>query len=142
MTRNAEAVFVLAATVLASLGVAMVQFSAGIWLDSAVSLTFVSFALAFGALHVAFRMWAPNANTMILPLAAFLTALGTIEVFRLDPELASIQRWSLLLAGGVTTALLLFLRDEGVVVLRRYRYLFLATAVLLAACGGGDAGGA
>ena len=54
MTRNAEAVFVLAGTVLASLGVAMVQFSTGIWLDSAVALTFVSFALAFGALHVAF----------------------------------------------------------------------------------------
>lgn len=131
MTRNAEAVFVLAGTVLASLGVAMVQFSAGIWLDSAVALTFVSFALAFGALHVAFRMWAPNANTMILPLAAFLTALGTIEVFRLDPELAALQRWWLVVAGVAGAAVVWLLRTSGVAVLRRYRYLFLAAAMVL-----------
>ena len=54
MTRNTEGAFVLAGTVLASIGVAMVQFAAGIWLDSAVALTFFSFVLAFGSLHIAF----------------------------------------------------------------------------------------
>jgi peptidoglycan glycosyltransferase len=131
MTRNTEAAFVLAGTVLASVGVAMVQFAAGIWLDSAVALTFVSFALAFGALHVAFRMWAPNANTMIVPIATFLTALGTIEVFRLDPELAALQRWWLVFAGVAGAAVVWALRTSGVAVLRRYRYLFLAAAMVL-----------
>ena len=46
MTRNTEAVFVLAGTAQASDGVAMVQFSAGNWLDSAVALTAVSYILA------------------------------------------------------------------------------------------------
>jgi cell division protein FtsW (lipid II flippase) len=131
MTRNTEAVFILAATVLASLGVAMVQFAGGVWLDSAVALTFVSFALAFGSLHVAFRLWAPNANAMILPIAAFLTALGTVEVFRLDAELAALQRWWLVFAGVVGAAIVWLLRSTGVAVLWRYRYLFLAAAMVL-----------
>jgi cell division protein FtsW (lipid II flippase) len=131
MTRNAEAVFILAATVLASLGVAMVQFANGLWLDSEVALTFVSFALAFGSLHVAFRLWAPSANTMILPIAAFLTALGTVEVFRLDAELAALQRWWLVFAGAAGAAIIWLLRSSGVAVLRRYRYLFLAAAMIL-----------
>ena len=33
MTRNTEAVFILAGTVLASVGVAMVEFAGGGWLD-------------------------------------------------------------------------------------------------------------
>ena len=131
MTRNTEVAFVVAATVLASVGVAMVQFSAGIWLDSAVALTAISFILAFGSLHVAFRLWAPNANTMILPVAAFLTALGTIEVFRLDPELAALQRWWLVFAGAAGAGVVWLLRTSGVAVLRRYRYLFLAAAMVL-----------
>ena len=39
MTRNTEAAFIVAGTVLASVGVAMVQFAGGMWLDSAVALT-------------------------------------------------------------------------------------------------------
>jgi peptidoglycan glycosyltransferase len=109
----------------------MVQFSAGIWLDSAVALTAVSFILAFGSLHVAFRLWAPNANTTILPIATFLTALGTIEVFRLDPELAALQRWWLVFAGAAGAGVVWLLRTSGVAVLRRYRYLFLAAAMVL-----------
>ena len=131
MTRNTEAVFVLAGTVLASVGVAMVQFAAGVWLDSAVALTFVSFALAFGSIHVAFRLWAPNANMMILPIATFLSALGTIEVFRLDSELAALQRWWLVFACFAGAAVVWLLRSSGVAVLRRYRYLFLAAAMVL-----------
>ncbi|MGB5533513.1 MAG: FtsW/RodA/SpoVE family cell cycle protein, partial [Acidimicrobiia bacterium] len=95
------------------------------------ALTFFSFVLAFGSLHIAFRMWAPNANTMILPIATFLTALGTIEVFRLDPELAALQRWWLVFAGIAGATVVWLLRTSGVAVLRRYRYLFLAAAMVL-----------
>ena len=131
MTRNTEAAFILAGTVLGSVGVAMVQFANGVWLDSAVALTFISFVLSFGALHVAFRLWAPNANNLILPIATFLTAIGTIEVFRLDPDLAALQRWWLVFAGVAGGAVIWSLRSSGVAVLRRYRYLFLAAAMVL-----------
>lgn len=129
MTRNAEAALILAATVLASMGVAMVQFAAGDWLDADVALTFIVFAFAFGSIHVAFRAWAPNANPLILPVATFLAAIGFIEVFRIDPERAALQRWWLGIAAVMAVVVLWLLRDRGVAVLRRYRYLFLAAAV-------------
>ncbi len=131
MTRNAEAVLILAATTLAALGVAMVQFVAGTWLDADVALTFIAFAFSFGSIHVAFRAWAPNATTLILPIAAFLSAVGFIEVFRIDPDLAALQRWWLGFAGIAAAFTVWLLRDTGVAVLRRYRYLFLVSAVLL-----------
>ena len=131
MTRNAEAALLAAAAVVAAMGVALVNFAVGRGFDAQVALTFLVFAFSFGSIHMALRRWAPEGNPYLFPIAAFLTAIGFTEIYRLDPELASIQRWSMLLAGGVTTTVLLILRDEGVVVLRRYRYLFLAGAVLL-----------
>jgi cell division protein FtsW (lipid II flippase) len=131
VTRNAEAALLAAAAIVASMGVALVNFAAGAGFDAQVALTFLVFGVSFGSIHMALRRWAPEGNPYLFPIAAFLAAIGFTEIYRLDPELASIQRWSLLLAGAVTTAVLLFLRDEGVIMLRRYRYLFLATAVLL-----------
>ena len=131
MTRNAEAALLAAAVVVASMGVALVNFAAGRGFDAQIALTFLVFAVSFGSIHMALRRWAPEGNPYLFPIAAFLTAIGFTEIYRLDPELASIQRWSMLLAGAVTTAVLLLLRDEGVVMLRRYRYLFLAGAVVL-----------
>ncbi len=113
------------------MGVALVNFAMGRGFDAQVALTFLVFAVSFGSIHMALRRWAPEGNPYLFPIAAFLTAIGFTEIYRLDPGLASIQRWSMLLAGGITTAVLLLLKDEGVVMLRRYRYLFLAGAVLL-----------
>lgn len=130
MTRNAEAALLAAAAVVASMGVALVNFATGSGFDAQVALTFLVFAVSFGSVHMALRRWAPEGNPYLFPIAAFLAAIGFTEIYRLDPGLASVQRWSLLLAGAVTTTVLLLLRDEGVVMLRRYRYLFLAAAVL------------
>ena len=131
MTRNAEAALLVAAAVVASMGVALVNFASGSGFDAQVALTFLVFAVSFGSVHMALRRWAPEGNPYLFPIAAFLAAIGFTEIYRLDPSLASIQRWSLLLAGTVTTTVLLLLRDEGVILLRRYRYLFLATAIVL-----------
>jgi peptidoglycan glycosyltransferase len=131
VTRNAEAALLAAAAVVASMGVALVNFARGSGFDAQIALTFLVFAVSFGSIHMALRRWAPEGNPYLFPIAAFLTAIGFTEIYRLDPALASIQRWSLLLAGAATTAVLLMLRDEGVIMLRRYRYLFLAGAVLL-----------
>lgn len=131
MTRNAEAALLVAAAIVASMGVALVNFASGTGFDAQVALTFLVFAVGFGTVHVALRRWAPEGNPYLFPIAAFLAAIGFTEIYRLDPGLASIQRWSLLLAGAVSAAVLLLLRDEGVSMLRRYRYLFLATAVML-----------
>lgn len=131
MTRSAEAALLGAAVVIAAMGVALVNFATGEWLDAQVALTVLVFGASFGAVHIAVRRWAPTASPFLFPIAAFLTAIGFAEVYRLDPNLASIQRWSLLVAAAASSLLLYLLREEGVAVLRRYRYLFLTGAVAL-----------
>ncbi len=131
MTRNAEAALLLCAAVLAAMGVALVNFATGDGFDAQVALTFLVFVMAFGTVHMALRRWAPSANPYLYPLAAFLAAIGFIEVYRLNRDLAALQRWSLLVAAGIAALVLFLLRNEGVAVLRRFRYIFLLIAVVL-----------
>ena len=70
----------------------------GVGLDAQVALTFIVFIGAFGSVHLSLRRWAPSANPYLFPLAAILAAVGLTEVYRLDPDLGSVQRWSLLIA--------------------------------------------
>lgn len=129
MSRGVELGLVTAASLIAAVGISMVGFARGSWLDAQVALTFVTFAVTFGSLHLAFRAWAGNASQLLLPIAAFLAAIGFIEVYRIDPELASLQRWSFLAASAGGVLVVWLLRNTGVAVLRRYRYLFLATGL-------------
>lgn len=131
MNRQTEAVLLAAASVLAAMGVALVNLTGGRGPDAQVALTFIVFMLAFGTIHLSVRRWASDSSPLLFPLAAFLSALGFTAVYRLDPELAAIQRWSLLVAAGVASLTLFVLRNEGVSVLRRFRYLSLVGAILL-----------
>ncbi len=129
MTRSAEAALIIAAAGLAGFGVALVNFAEGGALDAQSALTFLVFLLAFGALHAAIRQWAPESVPYLLPLAATLTAVGFVEVYRLDRELASLQRWWLLSGAALGVIVLWTTRASGLEPLRRYRYLLLVTAV-------------
>jgi peptidoglycan glycosyltransferase len=129
MTRRAEAGLIVAAALLASIGVAIVEFTHGNWLDAQVALTFLAFVASFGGLHLATIRWAPGASSLIVPIASFLTAVGFVEIYRLDGGLAALQRWSLLTAAGAGSLLLWVLRDTGVSVLRKYRYVLLAVGI-------------
>lgn len=129
MTRKAEAGLIVAAALLASIGVAIVEFTNGNWLDAQVALTFLAFVGTFGGIHLATVRWAPGASSLLVPIAAFLTAVGFIEIYRLDSHLAALQRWSLLVAAAVGSLILWLLRDAGVAVLRRYRYVLLAFGI-------------
>ena len=131
MTRRAEAGLLVAASLLAAIGVAMVDFTQGSWLGAQVAVTLLAFLGSFGGLQIAVRLWAPGASSLLLPTAAFLSALGFIEIYRLDPELAAIQRWSLLVTAAIGAAILWALSGPGVSVLRKYRYVILAIAVAL-----------
>ena len=96
MSRNAEAALLAGAAVLAALGISIVRVAGGESPDAQTALTFLVVALAFGSLHLAFRQWAANASPYLLPLTALLTAVGLVEIFRLDPSAAGLQRWWLL----------------------------------------------
>ncbi len=100
MPRTAEAGLIVAASGLATLGVVLVGLAAGTGFDARAGLTFLMFLIAFGGLHLAIRQTAPNANTLLLPLAALLSAIGLTVVYRLDPARAGLQRWWLLIAAG------------------------------------------
>lgn len=129
MTRDAEAALLVGATVIASMGVGLVNLAQGGVIDAQVALTFVVFAISFGSLHVAIRRWSAGASPFLLPLAAILTSLGFIEIYRISPRFAALQRWWLLIAAALAALLLFALRRTGIAPLRRYRYTSLTISV-------------
>lgn len=129
MTRNAEAVLVVVASALAAFGVALVEFAGGEAIGAQVGLTFLVFVIAFGGIHVALRAWAPDATPLLLPPVSLLAAIGFLEVYRLSPYRAGLQRWWILLAAAFACALLAALSRGGLAMLRRYRNLMLLAAV-------------
>ena len=120
-----------AGATLAALGIALVNFGLGGTVDARVPLTLVVFGIAYGGIHLAVRRWAGDASPYLFPLAAILSAVGITEVYRIDKSLGANQLWWLLIASGVAVLVLYALRDAGVAVLRRYRYLFLIAAMVL-----------
>jgi len=129
VTRAAEASLLLAASIIATMGVALVNLAGSGSIDAQVALTFGVFVVAFGSIHLAIRQWAPSAIPLFFPIAAILTAVGFVEVYRVDPGLGSDQRWWLLVSAGASALVLFWLRDSGVALLRRYRYVFLVVGL-------------
>ncbi len=129
MSRPAEAALVLAAAGLAAFGVSLVNFAEGGTIDAQTALTFLVFVIAFGSLLAAMRAWAPASVPFLIPLAATIAAVGFVSVYRLDRELADLQRWWLILGSGLAVLALYLMRVNGLDPLRRYRYLFLVAAV-------------
>jgi cell division protein FtsW (lipid II flippase) len=131
VTRRAESVLLGSSAALAAFGVALVELSQGQHISAEVGLTFFVFVAAFGGVHLAIRSWANLAGTALLPLASILTATGFVEIYRLDPDLASRQRWWLLISAILASGLLFGLKKSGTDLVRRYRYLILVSAVVL-----------
>lgn len=129
MTRTAEGVLIAVASALAAFGVALVDFAAGETVGAQVGLTFLVFVIAFGAIHVALRTWAPDATPLLLPPVALVSAIGFMEVYRLSPYRAGLQRWWILIAAAAACALLGLVSRAGLAVLRRYRNLMLLVTV-------------
>jgi len=133
VSRRAETSLVVLASFIAAAGTALVTVTADRRLTLDTAAAFGAHVTTFGGLLVAVRRWAPSASRVLLPPVAFITALGVVEVFRIDRDLGRIQRWWLLLAAALAAAALYLLRNRGVETLRRYRYLFLAAALALLA---------
>ncbi|MFQ5523765.1 MAG: FtsW/RodA/SpoVE family cell cycle protein [Acidimicrobiia bacterium] len=131
MTRNAEAATLLAASVLAAFGVTLVNLAKGGAVDVQTGLTFLVFLIAFGGVHFAVRTWASRATPLLLPPVAALTAIGFMEIYRLNAGEAGLQRWWLLIAAGLAVLVLALLSTTSVSVLRRYRYVILTVSVAL-----------
>ena len=131
MTRTAEAILVTVGSALAAFGVALVDFAGGESVGAQVGLTFLVFLISFGGIHLAVRAWAPDASPLILPPIVLLAAIGFMEVYRLSPDRAVLQRWWLLIASGIAVGLMALLSRHGLSLLRRYRNLTLLIAIAL-----------
>ena len=129
MSRRAESALIGFAALIVTAGTALVTLTADDRLTIDTLAAAVTHVVAFGGLLLAFRKWAPAATRLLLGPVAFVTALGSIEVFRIDRDLGRIQRWWLLLAALIAGGSLFLMRRQGLELLRRFRYLFLAAAL-------------
>lgn len=133
MNRLTEATLLVGAAAVAAFGVTLVNLAQEKGVDAQVGLTFLVFLLAFGAVHVGLRTFAPRAVPYLLPPAALLAALAFIEIYRISPFRAGLQRWWLLIGAAGAVVTLATLRRTGVAVLRRYRFLLFGVTLLLLA---------
>jgi len=129
VTSRTETGLVVAASAITGLGMALVAAGDGVPGVADVIITPLLFLAAFGGLHLAIRAWAPGGVRHVLPLVALLAAVGIIEVSRIDPGLGRLQRWWMLIGAVIASGALWLLRDRGVAVLKRFRHLFLLTAI-------------
>jgi cell division protein FtsW (lipid II flippase) len=131
MTRKAEGFSIVLASALGAFGVTLVNFANSETVDAQTALTFLVFVIAFGGLFVAVLTWAPRASSLLLAPVAAITAIGFLEVYRLDPVRAGLQRWWLLIGAAVAAGVLYLLHLGSTEILRRYRYIILLISVLL-----------
>jgi cell division protein FtsW (lipid II flippase) len=129
MGRTGEGVLIVAASLLAAFGVALVNFANDGSVDAQTGLTFLVFLFAFGTLVASVRAFAPRATPLLIPPVVALVALGFFQIYRLDPVRAGLQRWWLLIAAAVGSLVLFALSRGTTSVLRRYRNLILIVSV-------------
>ena len=84
------------------------------------------FALCLAA-HVLLRIRLPHADPYLFPLAALLSAVGLVVIYRIDDGLAGRQATLFLLGLVVFALTIIFLRDYHV--LERYRYLIAVGSI-------------
>ncbi len=75
----------------------------------------------FVAMHVTLRLRAPHADPYLLPTVGVLSAIGLVELDRINPALAADQALWMAVGGTAFVATLLLLPDHRV--LERYTYL-------------------
>ena len=79
--------------------------------------------------HLFIRARLPDADPYMFPLAALLAAVGLVEIYRIDPELAREQAQWFVVGLAFFCATIVFLRD--IQKLERYRYLIALGSIAL-----------
>jgi len=109
--RNRELIFLLPALILTTLGFALVYTLKAETLSWS-SLTYGALFLGlFGIAHLGRRFLVPQADPYLLPIAALLSTLGLLLLYRLNADLALKQAMWLVVGLMVFLLMLLFVRD-------------------------------
>jgi cell division protein FtsW (lipid II flippase) len=128
--RNRELTYLVAVAALTALGFASVYIARQAVIGWG-SLTYAAFFMGlYLAAHLIARITVPNADPYLLPLAAFLTAVGLTEIYRLGPSDAFKQGLWIVIGVALFGAALVRLRFDYRV-LESYKYLFGVGAVAL-----------
>src|SRR5829696_716788 len=128
--RNRELLNLVVVGLLTAIGFASVYIARSSLVD-ATSLTYAGlfFALYLAA-HLVARFAVPEADPVLLPLAALLSAMGVTMIYRLDPDDAFRQALWIVIGVSLFALTLLALRHDYRRV-EAYKYLFGITAVVL-----------
>jgi cell division protein FtsW (lipid II flippase) len=121
--RGAELGLGLLAVIVAAFGYLLVQLAQKPDVPPDLWVIFGAVLALFVAAHLAVRRLAPDANQVLLPIAALLNGLGFVTVARLDSNLGRIQAaWT---AVSVLAFVLTLVGVRRIRTLERYRYSFL-----------------
>lgn len=116
------------AVIIAAFGYLLVQLSQTPDVPPDLWVIFAGVLGLFIGAHFAVRRLAPNADPVLLPLAALLNGLGFVTVARLDPGLGRVQAvWT---AVSIVAFILTLALVKRIRTLERYRYTFLFFGML------------
>lgn len=133
--RKTEAWLLLLTAVVTLMAVVSLELAQGNELSSGIFLLVGGFFLIFLVAHLVMNWVAPDADQVMLPVAALLNGLGLVMIYRIDlatgMSLAKSQIMWMVLGVGLLVAVLVFLKDHRS--LQDYAYLMgLVGLVLLA----------
>jgi cell division protein FtsW (lipid II flippase) len=110
--RNRELLNLLVVGLLTGIGFASVYIARS-EVVSPESLTYAAFfVFLYLVAHVVARLTVPHADPYLLPLAAFLTAVGVTEIYRLEPEDAFRQGLWVVIGVGLFSLTLVAMRRD------------------------------
>ncbi len=128
--RNTELLLLIAATPIVLLLFIMDLVNQGTALSFSTLIVPIGLVIAFGISHIAVRIFAPNADAVILPIVFLLAGIGITFVMRLSPDLAVRQVMWLFLAIAFMVAVLVVVKRLDV--FSHYKYIIgLAGLILL-----------
>lgn len=125
--RTRELGFLVPAALLGLLGLATVATARADAFETGPLPGALGVLAVFLAMHVALRLRAPLADPYVLPAIGVLTAIGLVQLHRIDPGLAADQAAWVAVGGAVFVGVVAALPDHHV--LERYRYLIGLSAV-------------
>lgn len=109
--------------------------STNVTLNHASSLSLTYGLLFLGlclAAHLVIRFVLPYADPYLFPLAAVLSSVGIVMVYRINPSLARQQAQWMVLGLVLFAVTIVWLRRSGVGILERYRYTIAAVGIVMA----------
>jgi cell division protein FtsW (lipid II flippase) len=119
--RTRELGFLVPAALLGFLGIATVASARTDSMDLGPVPGAIGVLVVFLAMHVTLRIRAPHADPYLLPAVGVLSAIGLVELDRINPALAADQAVWMAVGGAAFIGTLALLPDHRV--LERYTYL-------------------